>query len=176
MTTDTLTDTQLRFERQLPAPVETVWRYLVEPELRTRWFCGGSAPVAVGQPVIFAFDHDALSSEDVPTPEEFAGIKGHSSEEIVTVLDAPHRLGFTFLGDRGGEALIELSALHDGGTRLVLTHSRLAGRDQAKSFGGGWTSHLAVLEAVIAGGGVRDFWALHVQSRASVAAALEAAA
>ena len=39
--TDTITPRQLRFERTLDAPIETVWRYLIEPELRAKWFMGG---------------------------------------------------------------------------------------------------------------------------------------
>jgi len=38
---DTITPTMLRFERVLAAPVDTVWRYLVDSDLRARWFMGG---------------------------------------------------------------------------------------------------------------------------------------
>ena len=40
------------------------------------------------------------------------------------------------------------------------------------SFGGGWLSHLAVLQQKLAGGVVRDFWALHRQCQAAVEAQL----
>ena len=32
----------IRLERLLDAPVETVWRYLTEAELRRQWFMGGT--------------------------------------------------------------------------------------------------------------------------------------
>lgn len=54
-------------------------------------------------------------------------------------------------------------------TRLVLTHSGITGPGPMASFGGGWHSHLAVLEARLAGRGVRDFWALHAESEKAVA-------
>ena len=38
---DTITPEFLRFERRLAAPLHTVWRHLVDPELRARWFMGG---------------------------------------------------------------------------------------------------------------------------------------
>jgi hypothetical protein len=38
------------------------------------------------------------------------------------------------------------------------------------NFNGGWLSHLAVLQTKLAGGVVRDFWALHRKSVDLVAA------
>ena len=35
----------IRLERLLDAPVATVWRYLVEGELRGQWFAGGTDAV-----------------------------------------------------------------------------------------------------------------------------------
>ncbi len=58
-------------------------------------------------------------------------------------------------------------------TRLVLTHERLRGRHDAGSFGPGWHSHLAALDARIAGRGVPDFWAVHAQSAKAIAAAMQ---
>ena len=82
---DTITTATLRFERLLDAPVEKVWRYLVDPELRARWFMGGPTELKVG---------------------------------------------------------------------------------------GGWHSHLAVLEKRIKGEAVPDFWALHAQAEQMVEKAL----
>jgi hypothetical protein len=58
-------------------------------------------------------------------------------------------------------------------TRLVLTHSGIQSPVGAQDFGSGWTSHLAVLAERLAGRGVRNFWALHMQSREAVRKALE---
>jgi len=55
----------------------------------------------------------------------------------------------------------------------VLTHSGIVSPVGAMDFGSGWTSHLAVLEARLAGRGVKDFWALHAQSREAVKQALQ---
>jgi len=57
-------------------------------------------------------------------------------------------------------------------TLLVLTHTGLRGRDDAVSFGGGWHSHLAVLERRIKGEAVPDFWALHAQAEQTIGKAL----
>ena len=46
--TYTFTAHELRFERTLPASVDTVWKYLTESDLRARWFMGGSIDPRVG--------------------------------------------------------------------------------------------------------------------------------
>ena len=59
-------------------------------------------------------------------------------------------------------------------TRLVLTHSGMQSGTGAQDFGSGWNSHLTVLQEKFAGRGVRDFWALHAQSKEAVAKSLAA--
>ena len=67
-----------------------------------------------------------------------------------------------------------VSVVHPEGdkTRLTLVHTRLRGAEDARNFGGGWLSHLAVLEARLAGRPVPDFWAIHTEKEAEAAAAL----
>ncbi|MES2096737.1 MAG: SRPBCC family protein [Pseudomonadota bacterium] len=170
--TDIITATELRFERTLPAPVETVWRYLTDGDLRARWFMGGSIDARVGGKIEFVFDHDQLSDGDVPMPERFAANKGKSWTEDIVRIEPPHVLAFTFGVGSDTLATFELAPTADGGTLLTLVHSGIKNRDQAASFGGGWTSHLAVLDAKLSGGGVGDFWALHKACEQKVTAAL----
>lgn len=160
----------LRMERLLDAPVETVWRWLVEPELRRRWFAGGTAP-SEGAELELVFDHDHLSDEPVPYPESHAKWQGAKACERVAEFDPPRRLAFTWDGGVEGIVRFDLSDA-DGRTRLVLTHGGISGAPAMAGFGGGWMSHLEVLEARIAGRKVADFWALHRQAGKEVAAAL----
>lgn len=159
----------IRMERLLDAPVETVWRYLTESDLRARWFAGGPIEPRVGGSLELVFDHDNLSSEDVPTPEQYKGVKGHRATETIETFDPPRRLAFTFSDQ--GTATFDLSPEGDR-TRLVLTHSGITSATGRANFGGGWYSHLAVLQTILAGGSVPDFWALHAESQAKVKAAL----
>jgi uncharacterized protein YndB with AHSA1/START domain len=161
----------LRMERILDAPPETVWRYLTEGELRRQWFCGGTDARA-GETVEMIFDHDNLSADDVPYPAAYAPWKGAKGVERVVAFDPPHVLAFSWDGGSEGVARFELFAAEGGKTRLVLTHSGITGPGPMANFGGGWHSHLAVLHGLLAGDPVRDFWALHAQSEASVAAKL----
>ncbi len=57
-------------------------------------------------------------------------------------------------------------------SRLVITHSGISSPTGFQDFGGGWNSHMIVLQERLAGRGVKDFWALHAKSREAVTEAL----
>jgi len=160
----------IRLERLLNAPAETVWRYLTEAELRRQWFMGGSDARA-GSEFELLVDHDNLSDDEVPYPESYAASKGVRFSEKVIRFEPPHLLETTFQGGKNGTVTYEL---HPEGerTRLVLTHSGIASPVGAQDFGSGWNSHLTVLQERLAGRSVKNFWALHAQSREAVARAL----
>lgn len=170
--TDMITAKQLRFDRTLDAPIDTVWRYLIEPDLRARWFMGGATEPHVGGKFGLTFDHDRLSDGDAPMPEKYAKNIGHSWFETIERIEPPHVLAFTWDNGDAGSILIELTPIDEGRTRLVLTHSGLRGPEDAANFGGGWGSHLDVLERRIAGKPVENFWALHAEAEARAKAAL----
>jgi uncharacterized protein YndB with AHSA1/START domain len=161
----------IRLERLLDAPAETVWRYLTEAELRRQWFMGGT-DARPGSEFELLVDHDNLSDDEVPYPESYAASKGVRFSEKVIRFEPPRLLETTFQGGKNGTVTYEL---HPEGerTRLVLTHSGIASPVGAQDFGSGWNSHLTVLQERLAGRSVKNFWALHAQSREAVAKALE---
>jgi uncharacterized protein YndB with AHSA1/START domain len=161
----------IRFVRLLDAPVDTVWRYLSDPELRAEWFAGGPIEPQVGGKAELRFDHDNLSAEDVPYPEAYAPYKGAISVETVVAYDPPHLLAFSWNGGKDGVARFELSAEGER-TRLVLTHSGIVAPNGAANYGAGWHSHLAVLQAKLVGRSIPNFWALHAESEKAIAAQL----
>lgn len=171
-TTDHITTHTLRFERLLDAPREKVWQYLADPALRARWFMAGEDDLREGGHLGLTFDHARLSDRPVPTPEAYQSYGGASWSERILRCEPSRLLAFTWDGGPGGEVTIELHDADQGRTRLVLTHAGLRGRDDALDFGGGWHSHLAVLERRLRGEPVENFWALHAEAERLVAQAL----
>lgn len=161
----------IRLERVLDAPPEKVWRYLTEAELRNQWFMGGTDATPGGEFDLLN-DHDNLSDEDVPYPDDYAPYKGKTWSEKVLRFDPPRLLETTFQSGKNGTVTYELFP-EGGKTRLMLTHSGIVSGTGAQDFGSGWNSHLTVLEEKLAGRSIRNFWALHMQSREAVRKALE---
>ena len=160
----------IRLERLLDASPETVWRYLTEAELRETWFMGGTDATGVGE-FDLVVDHDKLSTDVVPYPEENLCCKGSVWHEKVIRFDPPRLLETTFQGGKNGIVTYELVPEGER-TRLVLTHSGITSETGFQGFGGGWNSHMTVLQEKLAGRNVRNFWELHARSREAVQKAL----
>ena len=160
----------IRLERLLDATPEKVWSYLTIAEFRRDWFMGGTDAKADSDFELIV-DHDNLSDENVPYPEEYSGAKGLSFRERVIRFDPPKLLETTFQGGKNGTVTYELHP-HGAGTRLVLTHRGIASASGFKDFGSGWNSHLTVLQERLAGRSIRNFWAMHAKSRDAVSRAL----
>lgn len=169
---DKVTSEELRFERVLDAPIDKVWRYIVEPELRATWFMAGPTDLRQGGDFGMTMDHDRLSDDDVPTPDRFKSYLGNSWSEKILALDPPRLLTIEWEEGKAGQVTFALDEVGTDRTRLVLTHSGLRGREDATNFGGGWASHLMVLERRLRGERVSNFWALHAEAEKEIKSAL----
>lgn len=169
---DRISTSKLVLERHLDASVERVWQFIVDPDLRARWFMAAPDDPRPDGTIGFTMEHDRLSDQPVPTPSQYRDFLGQSWTERILAFEPPHRILFTWEDGVAGEVEIRLLAEGEG-TRLVLTHSRLRGREDAIDFGGGWHSHLAALARRIVGEGVPDFWALVSEGKRAMTDALD---
>lgn len=150
----------VRIERVLPAEPERVWQYLTDSELRRKWLARGPMEPRAGGTVEHLFRHAELSHE--PNPDRYAAFADSPPMRgTVTVWDPPRTLAYTWPGDgAASEVRFELSP-GEGGTRLVVTHTRLADHDTMVSVASGWGAHLGILEDALAGRPPRGFWSEH---------------
>jgi uncharacterized protein YndB with AHSA1/START domain len=157
--TATARDT-LTIERLLPGPVQRVWGYLVDPEKRAMWFAGGTLEPRVGGKLTLHFDHDKLSDE--PYPAQYEKFRNATFEGTVLAYDPPREFAFSW-GDPGeGNSEVHFALTPRGNdTLLVITHTKVRDRNSMVQFAGGWHSHLAVLQDLLAGRKASGFWSTH---------------
>src|ERR1043165_370714 len=107
--------TTLKIERTLPGPIERVWAYLTESELRRRWLASGDMELKVGAPFELVWRNDELTDPPGERPPGFSG--QHQMESRILEVDPPRRLAFTFgsagevsfdLATKGKEVLLTL--------------------------------------------------------------------
>ncbi|MEE8045361.1 MAG: SRPBCC domain-containing protein [Dehalococcoidia bacterium] len=140
MTTTRTDTTSLVRQVSIDAPVATVFKYLVEPELMSKW---------MGRSVIFE-------------PFEGGEYRAQINDNLVAggkVLEfvQDQKIAYTF-GWEGGEYAVKLGTSKleitveesDGSTLVVLTHSELAG--EVAEHGDGWDHYLARLAIAATGG------------------------
>jgi uncharacterized protein YndB with AHSA1/START domain len=146
----------VRLERMMPAPIERVWQYLVDPELRATWLGGGTATPTKGEEFDLDFDHARITDDPQPSS---SGFEPH--HEIGTVLECePPRLLSYSWGEWFGPAAVVTMELEPAGdeTRLTITHSRVTQAAIIPDVATGWTGHLDALEDKLRGGSGEGFW------------------
>jgi uncharacterized protein YndB with AHSA1/START domain len=144
----------VRIERVLPGPIERVWAYLTDGELRRQWLAAGDMDLHEGAPFELVWRNDTLSDPPGRRPDGFDA--EHRMQSTIVEVDAPNRLVFTW--GRGAEVTFELAPLGKS-VRLTIVHRRLPDRATLLKVGAGWHSHLDVLAARMAGGMPSEpFW------------------
>lgn len=143
----------LTIQRLLPGPIERVWSYLVDSDLRRRWLAAGEMPQQAGAEFTLTWRNDELTDPPGARPDRF-GCE-HSMGCEVTECTPPRRLAFRFGG--AGEVSFELEPR---GERVLLTlvHRRIPDRSTLLSVSSGWHAHLDVMAARLAGVDPEPFW------------------
>lgn len=143
----------LTLERLLPGPIERIWAYLTESDLRRQWLAAGEMELAEGAPFELVWRNEELSEPQGKRPAGFPEENRLSCR--ITEVDPPRRLGFTW-GDTAG-VVITLEPM-DKDVLLTLTHRRLPDRATMLNVGAGWHMHLDILVARATGNQPEPFW------------------
>lgn len=148
----TASDT-VRLQRWLPGPIERVWAFLTEGELRRQWLAAGDMEMRVGASFELVWRNDELTDPPGRKPEGFG--EEHRMQSRITELDPPRRIAFTWNGS--GDVSFDLEA-RGRKVLLTVTHRGLPTRTMMLMVGAGWHMHLDLLVARATGGRTEPFW------------------
>jgi len=148
----TETDT-LEIRRLLPGPIERVWTYLTESELRRQWLAASPMELRVGAPVELVWRNDELTDPPGQRPPGFGD--EHRMQSRITELDPPRKLAISWAGS--GDVSFELESKGDK-VLLVVIQRRLPNRASLLDHAAGWHTHLDVLVARASGMEPAPFW------------------
>jgi len=143
----------LKIERLLPGPIERVWAYLTESDLRRQWLAAGQMQLKAGAAFEFVWRNDELTDPPGQRPPGFGD--EHRMQCRITEVDPPRKLAITWQGS--GDVTFELEPK---GNKVLLTviHRRLPDRPTLLKVGAGWHMHLDVLVARANGEQPAPFW------------------
>src|SRR5690242_14687429 len=143
----------LKIQRLLPGPVERVWAFLTESELRRKWLAAGEMEMKVGAPFELVWRNDELTNPPGQRPPGFDAERRMQSRIIE--LDPPRKLAFAWEGS--GDVSFQLEPKGNE-VLLTLIHRRLPNRANLLGVGAGWHMHLDVLVARATGKEPEPFW------------------
>ena len=145
--------TTLKIQRRLPGPIERVWAYLTESDLRRQWLAAGQMEMKVGATFELVWRNEELTDPPGERPAGFP--EEHRIQSRITALDPPRTLAFTF--GTAGDVTFELEPKGDA-TMLTVTHRRLPDRSTSLKVSAGWHMHLDILVARVSGTAPVPFW------------------
>ena len=101
--------TTLKLERLLPGPIERVWNYLTDSDLRRQWLASGDMELEAGAPFELTWHNDELTDPPGEKPEGFGS--EHSMESRIVEVDPPRKLAFSW--GTSGDVSFELDTQGD---------------------------------------------------------------
>ena len=125
----------LKIQRLLPGPIERVWDYLTESNLRRQWLAAGQMEMKVGAPFELVWRNDELTNPPGQRPAGFG--EEHHMQSRITELDPPRKLSFAW--ENSGDVTFELEP-QGNDVLLTVTHRRLPDRSTTL-IGRRWLAH-----------------------------------
>ncbi|MCD6075711.1 MAG: ATPase [Rhodospirillales bacterium] len=152
-----LGDGIIRFERILPGPIERVWSYLADADMRAKWLAGGTMTTTPGQSFEMVFRHADLSPVREERPAEIPKDEFRGTHKLLRY-EPPRILTMTWdESPNPSEVTFELTE-QGPDVRLVLTHRKLATKADMINTAGGWHTHLGTLYDQLHDRTPRAFW------------------
>ena len=145
--------TTLKLQRLLPGPIERIWAYLTDSELRRKWLAAGTMQMQVGAPFELVWRNGELSDAPTARPADFP--EEHRMQSRITELDPPRKLSIAW--NNSGDVTFELEPKGKG-VLLTVTHRRLPDRSTMLKVSAGWHMHLDTLVARASGEEPGPFW------------------
>lgn len=143
----------LVMRRSLPGPIERVWAYLTDSDLRRQWLAAGDMDLQAGAPFELVWRNDELTD---PPGERPPGFDAESRlQSRIIALDPPRRLVFAWHGE--GEVTFDLEP-RGPDVLFTVTHRRLPQRPNLVNVAAGWHSHLDLLTARVTGKAPEPHW------------------
>lgn len=143
----------LQIQRLLPGPIERVWAYITDADLRRQWLAGGPMDTRPGGTVEFVWRNDELNDPPSRRPDGFDA--EHRLLCEILEYDPPRRLAISW--GRSDGVTFELAPAGQK-VLLTITHRRLPDRDMLLKVSAGWHAHLDVLTARMEGVAPPPFW------------------
>lgn len=148
-----LRDDVLTIQRLLPGPIERVWAYLTESDLRRKWLAAGEMALETGTSFEFVWRNDELTQPPGKRPPGFE--EEHRMVCKVLDVEPPHRLHISW--GTASDVLFELRPVEDQ-VQLTVVHRRVPSRDVLLNVSAGWHAHLDVLVAQLTESQAAPHW------------------
>ena len=135
----------LRIERLLPGPIDRVWAYLTQSDLRRQWLASGEMKPEAGSTFELTWRNDELANPPAK-PSDTPG--HHTQKSEMVAFEPPHRLAYHWpqVGD------VEFTLAEEGqNVRLTLVHRRIPDRGTLLGVSAGWHAHLDFMAARLTG-------------------------
>ncbi len=145
--------TTLKIQRLLPGPIERIWAYLTDSELRRKWMAAGDMEMKAGAPFELVWRNDELTNPPGERPAGFGG--EHRMQSRITEFDPPRKLSITWSST--GDVTFELEPKGKG-VLLTVIHRRFPDRATLLKHMAGWHMHLDILVARASDKEPAPFW------------------
>jgi len=145
--------TTLKIQRVLPGPIERIWSYLTQSDLRRKWLAAGDMELKVGAPFELVWRNNELTNPHGTRPEGFG--EEHRMQSRIVEVDPPRKIVFTW--QNSGDVSLELTP-RGNDVLLTVIHRRLANRAMMLRVGPGWHNHLDILVARMSGKEPKPYW------------------